>query len=332
MNFINLYLKKNIDPVKNLKKETMICKKCHLEFFEHISNGIFFCSKCAITVGNIYNSLELSYQDNTSSSVETTNNIKIDPLLPKSSMSSYLVGSGYQNIKKLQIWNRITPKERSLLNVFEILKRAVQDTKYEGKIFDDAKIFYYQIHTTIDSSETNKKKDVVSRGINRLGLIAYCLYVSCEKNNFLITLKEIYKMFNIDKNTFKCGRKKFLNLVSKFDINFNDEKQYYTIIDYVQRYLPHINLTFKEKYFCYLISKRIQMIDILKNKQPNSSAIGIIYFTIKHFNKQIPKSYLANLSSKSEPTISKIFYLISEYKYYIVPLNFDNVCLIKNIE
>ncbi len=319
--FLNIYLHKGKVLNNNLNNK-IVCLSCYCEIYENYISGNLLCVKCGQVSGNIYNSLEVSYQDSVNV-VDATSNLKIDPLLPKSSMSSYLVGSGYQNIKKLQIWNRITPKERSLLNVFEVLKRAVQDTKYEGKIFDDAKIFYYQIHNTIDLSITNKKKDVVSRGANRLGLISYCLYISCEKNNFLITLDELYKMFNINKIIFKSGRKKFMSLINKYNINFNDDKQYYSILDYIKRYLPHIDFNEIENKFCILITKRIQFIDILKNKQPNSAAIGIIFFIIKHFNKQITKSYLAKISSKSEPTISKIFYILTENKKYLIPLKFN---------
>ena len=130
-------------------------------------------------------------------------------------------------------------------------------------------------------------------------------------------------MFNINKIIFKSGRKKFMSLINKYNINFNDDKQYYSILDYIKRYLPHIDFNEIENKFCILITKRIQFIDILKNKQPNSAAIGIIFFVIKYFNKQITKSYLAKISSKSEPTISKIFYILTENKKYIIPLKFN---------
>ncbi len=314
--FINNFTK-NFNTELKLNNKQEICISCNNEYYENLDNGFLVCSSCGININKVYSNNENTFSEITR---ETTSCIKIDPLLPKSSMGSYFSGRGYQNIKKLQLWNRITPKERSLYNVFEIIKLATQGTSYDGKITDAAKIYYFKLHISINTKEENKKKDVVSRGNNRMGLIAYCVFLACEKYNVLLILDNLLKMFNITKKIFNCGRKKFNNLIQKYDIDLNNEKNYYSILDYIKRYLNYITFSYEERREILVITKRIIEIGILKNKQPISSASGIIFFMIKHYNKTIDKNYISKISGKSDPTIFKIFNIINENKQYIFPI------------
>ena len=44
---------------------------------------------------------------------------QIDPLLPKSSMSTMIGGNGFNNMKRIHKWNNMPYQERSLYNIFQ---------------------------------------------------------------------------------------------------------------------------------------------------------------------------------------------------------------------
>ena len=70
------------------------------------------------------------------------------------------------------------------------------------KVIDDAKIFY---------KKTAEKK--ISRGENKEGLIASCIYHSCLVNEVPRSSKEIAKMFNISHVTLNKGNSRFQQLL-----------------------------------------------------------------------------------------------------------------------
>ena len=92
-------------------------------------------------------------------------------LLPESSLGStisYKTGESFQmkKIRNYHMWNAMPYKERSLYNVFDSIQvRAIVEFLC---IIEEAKTLYKQI------SETK-----ISRGSNRKGIIASCIYKAC---------------------------------------------------------------------------------------------------------------------------------------------------------
>lgn len=307
-------------PVLEHKFVNLKCSACFSNnLYEDKESGFSNCRDCGFCNDILIDiSSEIRpYGNDDNKKDQTVTSGRIDPLLPRSSMSSYLVGKGYNSVKRLQIWDRVPPRERSLLLVFETMRRALQNTAYDGKILNDAKFYYHKLHN--NPNNTSKKKDVLSRGDNRDGLIAYCVYAACEKNNVLLNEEELSELFNITPAILKCGRKKYNELLLDRDIVIGGEKLYYDIIDYTQRYLAHIDFTPYEKKLCVIISKRLDKIGLLKNKQPISAAAGLLYFMIWLFKKNYTKYDVAKLSGKSEPTIIKVYNILIENIKFLIP-------------
>jgi transcription initiation factor TFIIIB Brf1 subunit/transcription initiation factor TFIIB len=325
MDLLSLYKRKNILENIVIKEFCTSCNSTNL--YEDKESGFNNCMDCGFCNNILIDiSSEIRpYGNDDSKKDQTVTSGKIDPLLPRSSMSSYLVGKGYNSVKRLQIWDRVPPRERSLLLVFDTMHRALQNTPFDGKILNDAKIYYYKLHNNIAIANTNttnttiKKKDVLSRGDNRNGLIAHCVFAACEKNNVLLNEEELSVLFNITPAILKCGRKKYNELLLNRDIVIGGEKLYYKIIDYMQRYISHIDFTIQEKKMCIVISKRLEDIGLMKNKQPISAAAGLLYFMIWLFSKNYTKFDIAKLSGKSEPTIIKVYNILIENIKFLLP-------------
>lgn len=319
MDLLSVYTRSKVLIHSPIEPECSVCLS--KELFENKETGFNNCMNCGHCNTCIIDTSSdvRGYLDDTSKKDQTCTSGKIDPLLPRSSMSSYLVGKGYNSVKRLQIWDRVPPRERSLLLVFDTMQRALQNTPYSGKVLNDAKIYYYKLHSNNQSSIASKKKDVLSRGDNRDGLIAYCVYAACEKNNVLLNEDELSRLFDITPSILKCGRKKYNELLLDREIVIGGEKLYYNITDYMQRYITRVNFTAAEKKMCIIVSKRLDSIGLMKNKQPISAAAGLLYFMIWLFQKNYNKTDIAILSGKSEPTIIKVFNMMMENIKFLLP-------------
>lgn len=306
------------------------CKSCNTEnsIIERRETGFMECMACGYSFGSVIDLADVRYGAEAGSNVrgQSEVNSKIDSLLPQISMSSYLTGKGHHMVKQLQIWGRVPARERSLSTVFDIMQQRLQHSGLEGKIMDDSKIYYYTLFKaieTVEDKDAKKKKDVLTRGNNRDGLIAYCVQLSCEKHHVRMTDENIAKLFNISVETLKSGKKKFNNIVNKKQIYIDIYDEFYSTEDALKKYLPSFNFTLNQRNLCYVIVKRIEQLGILKSKEPSSAASGIIYFVSwlfkKHQEKDYGKKKISEICQKSEPTVMKVFNVLQQHKEYIIP-------------
>ena len=306
------------------------CKNCGIEdsVIERRETGYMECMACGYSFGSVIDLADVRYGTEAGSNVrgQSEINSKIDSLLPQVSMSSYLTGKGNHMVKQLQIWGRVPARERSLTMVFEIMQQRLQHTGLEGKVMDDAKIYYHTLFKaieTIETKDTKKKKDVLTRGNNRDGLIAYCVQLSCEKHHVRMPDHEIADMFNITVETLKSGKKKFNSIVNEKNIYLDIYNEFYTTEDTLKKFLPSFNFKMNQVKLCFVVAKRIEQLGLLKNKEPASAASGIIYFVSwlfkLHQNPDFNKKKIAEVCQKSEPTLMKVFNVLQHHKEYIIP-------------
>lgn len=306
------------------------CKNCGTEdsIIERRETGFMECMACGYSFGAVIDLADVRYGTESGSNVrgQSEVNSKIDSLLPQISMSSYLTGKGHHMIKQLQIWGRVPARERSLSTVFEIMQQRLQHTGLEGKVMDDAKIYYHTLFKaieTVEQTDSKKKKDVLTRGNNRDGLIAYCVQLSCEKHHVRMPDEDIAELFNISVETLKSGKKKFNSIVNEKQIYLDIYDEFYSIEDMLKKYLPSFNFTTNQKKLCFVVAKRIEQLGLLKSKEPSSAASGIIYFISwlfkQHQQVEFGRKKIAEVCQKSEPTIMKVFNVLQQHKEYIIP-------------
>ena len=306
------------------------CKSCETKdsVIDRKESGYMECMACGYSFGKIIDLSDVRYSQDTNGRTrgQSEVNSKIDALLPHVSMSSYLTGRGHHTVKQLQIWGRVPARERSLVTVFDIMQQKLQHTGLEGKIMDDAKIYYYKLFKAIETDEIQdekKKKDVLSRGSNRDGLIAYCVQLSCEKHHVHMPDDRIADLFNITIPILKAGRKKFNQIVNEKNVYLDMYQTFFSTEDMLKKYMPSFPLTTKEQKLCILIAKRIEKLGLLKNKEPSSAAAGVLYF-VSWLSKRanlpdMDKKKVAEVCQKSEPTVAKVFQVLLQNQEYITP-------------
>tara|TARA_B110001450_G_scaffold91740_1_gene86983 strand:- start:5207 stop:6169 length:963 start_codon:yes stop_codon:yes gene_type:complete len=228
----------------------------------------------------------------------------INNLLPKSSMGSVIGGTRWNNIdmkriRMYQMWNAMPYDERTLCNIFDKLEKSTSNNGIPQKVIDDAKIFY---------KKTSEKK--ISRGENKEGLIASCIYHSCLINNIPRSSKEIAKMFNITHVTLNKGNARFQQLLQINVLSSNPK-------DFISRFGSRLNMQLSDIDTCKKLINFLEEKEILTDNSPTSSAAGILYYYSQENKLNFTKKQFSEVCSVSEVTIVKCYKNLLKYKDYI---------------
>ena len=306
------YIKK--DSKKEEKKDPTdnhICNYCKTE--EGMVKGDlgYMCMSCGYIGDKI---IELGAEwryygvnDTRGYNPTRTGNI-INPLLPKSSMGTFIGGNRYSNIQRLHTWSSMPSNERSLWIIYKKINRLLQNSDIANKIIDESK-YYYKMITEND----NKLKGILTRGSIRQGLIAACIYVSCKNNGVPKHSKEIATLCNIDENLVTKGLKKFVEIEKRKKLNINNTQT--KPKEFVLIYCNKLNLPRDIRKLCLIVCERVIKLGILKNNTPPSIASGVVYLIINRLNlmSKITKVKLIDIIKISEVTLNKTYKKLGKY-------------------
>ena len=202
--------------------------------------GFNICTNCgALNDGVIDSCAEWRFYGNDDSKSSDPNRcgLPTNELLPESSLGStisFRYGESYEmkKIRNYHTWNAMPYKERSLYNVFDAIQIRAINSGIPSCIIEEAKILYKKI------SETR-----ISRGSNRKGIIASCIYKACILQGCPRSAKEIAEIFKLNITHMTKGCKKFdeiLNLEhgQNLCLSSNTTKS----IDFIERFCSKLNL------------------------------------------------------------------------------------------
>jgi len=282
-----------------------------------ISDDIILCNICSNIITTIVDTPEWRYygSDDTKNGDPTRCGIAVNPLLPESSVGSVIRGysnkSGMYQVKKYQQWTNMTYKERSLFKVFVEIANICNKNNINKIIINEAKSLYKLI--------SNIK---ISRGNNRIGIIAACVYFACKNCNVSRSSKEISDIFDIKINILTRGCKNFQNILQlnkeKNRVDISNSTKY---LDFIERFCNKLKI---DNEFSYIkkLSEKIEKLNIINDIRPDSYAAGcILYYcninTIKVNDIIITKTDISKHSKISEVTVNKCFKKLLENKELI---------------
>jgi len=282
-----------------------------------ISDDIILCNICNNIITNIVDTPEWRYygNDDTKNGDPTRCGIAVNPLLPESSIGSVIRGysnkSGMYQVKKYQQWTNMTYKERSLFKVFVEIANICNKNNIPKIIINEAKSLYKLI--------SNIK---ISRGNNRIGIIAACVYFACKNCNVSRSGKEISDIFDIKINILTRGCKNFQTVLQlnkeKNRVDISNSTKY---LDFIERFCNKLKID-NESSDIKKLSEQIEKLNIINDIRPDSYAAGcILYYCniniIKVNDIQINKTDISKYSKISEVTINKCFKKLLENKELI---------------
>lgn len=309
---------KNVDHQIDTEDDSETCQYCHQSDMIHNNDGLIVCKKCGATSDKIIDHgaewRYYGYNDNKSSD-PTRCGLPINNLLPQSSMTSVISNFGkndsyeMKKIRRYHTWNSVPYKERALHEVFDSFSVAlnngipiciVEEAKSMYKVLSEAKI---------------------SRGSNRKGLIASCIYIACKKGDVPRSAKEIADMFNLDITVMTNGCKKFIEIWNMV----NKEKSGNIVLnasqsdDFIHRFCSKLSVSPDTVRLCILISEKAEEFSIVSENTPPSIAAGSIYLACQIMNINITKKDISEVCKISEVTISKCYKKLYKYKDYLIP-------------
>lgn len=282
------------------------CEHCRSQNMM-LDEGNIVCMDC----GTIYDRFIDShaewrfYGHDDSKSVDPTRcGMPTNDLLPNSSLGTFIGSKGgecYQMrlIRKYQMWNSMTYKERSLYNIFDTLTVNAVNYGIPATIIDEAKALYKKI-----------SEQKLSRGDNRCGLIASSIYMSCKTHNVPRSAKEIAQIFNIKTTVMTKGCKKFQEIL-------NMELESSNAGDFIQRFCSKMNLESYIRELCAYVVEKADEHSIVSANTPISIAAGCIYLVCKVIKHQIDKKELSDVAQISVVTLSKCYKVLHNYRQYL---------------
>ncbi len=299
-----------------------ICSQCKTNLF--IGEDGFLCcpnKKCGIIYkDNLDQSAEWRYYgaDDNHGSDPTRCGMPINPLLQESSYSCKVLcpnKSSYEmhKIKRYTDWQSMPYKEKSRYDEFQLITIISQNAGIPKMIIDDATRF----HKKISDTKT-------FRGLNRDGIIAASIYISCRVNNYPRTAKEIADIFNLDNTSATKGCKNAVSIINEIEQNNMNDKEIITLnkttpMSFIERYCSKLNINNELTNLCKFIANKIDKNNLIPENTPHSVAGGIIYFVSQVCNLNITKSTINNISKISEVTINKCFKKLEQYKNDLIP-------------
>ena len=198
-----------------------------------------------------------------------------------------------------QMWNSMPYDERTLWSVFEKLTSNTVNNGIPQKVIDDAKVLY---------KRAAEKK--ISRGDNKEGLIASCIYHSCLINNVPRSSKEIATMFNINPVILNRGNSRFQTLL-KINVSSSGPD------DFISRFGSKLSFKLEDIQKCKNLVKFLEKNEILTDNSPTSAAAGILYFYSNAENLGFTKKQISSVCNISDVTIVKNYKNICKYKDFI---------------
>lgn len=269
-----------------------------------VEDGQNICTNCCTIMGRVIDSgAEWRYYGAEDSRDEdpTRCGMPTNHLLPKSSLGSMIGGrrgesKDIRRIRMYQMWNSMPYWERSLYNVFEQLTANTVNYGIPSKVLDDAKVLY---------KKASEKK--ISRGENKEGLIASCIYFACLLNRVPRSPKEVSRMFNIDLNVLTKGNARFQSLLQ---INVESSEAE----DFIARFGSKLNMNYEDVQKCKELAKRLEDLEIVSENSPTSVAAGTLYFYCMTKDIDYNKKQIADVCEVSEVTITKCYKRLSKYK------------------
>ena len=256
--------------------------------------------------------------DDNQNSDPTRCGMPINPLLKESSYSCKVLCPGRSSyemhkIKRYTDWQSMPYKEKSQYDEFQLITIISQNAGIPKMIIDDATRFHKQI------SEAK-----TFRGLNRDGIIAASIYISCRVNNFPRTAKEIADIFNLDNTSATKGCKNALSIINDKEHNNNNNDEILTLnkttpLSFIERYCSKLNINNELTNLCKFIAHKIDRLNLIPENTPHSIAGGIIYFVSQICNLNIPKNIINNISKISEVTINKCYKKLEQHKSELIP-------------
>lgn len=315
------------DDVKNQKieciyeqpKETDLCKLCNSTLMI-MDDGFPTCVICGIICKNTLDySPEWRFYgaDDKNANDPTRCGNPINPLLLESSYGCKILCSSkssyeMKKIRKWTEWQSMPHKEKSLYEEFQFITTMAQNSGIPKIFIDDAMV----IHKDISEQK-------MFRGLNRDGIKAASIYISCRLNGCPRTAHEISEIFKLDKTSTTTGCSTAVNILHNIERSVDPSQQTdllnTTPSSFIERYCSKLNINTELTLLASFIARKIESNFSIMDITPHAIAAGIIFFISQNCNLNITKTNIKQICGVSEVTINKCFKKLEIIRTTLIP-------------
>ena len=241
----------------------------------------------------------------------------VNPLLMESSLGCKILcnsKSSYEmkRIRKWTEWGAMPHREKSLYEEFQFITIMAQNAGIPKIFIDDA----MSIHKDISEQK-------MFRGMNRDGIKAASIYISCRLNGCPRTAHEIAEIFKLDKTSATNGCSMAVNILYNIERNSTNKNSTElcssTPSSFVDRYCSKLNMNAELMLLSKFVSKKVEQNSTINDNTPHSIAAGIVYFIAQNCNLPITKTDIKLVCNVSEVTINKCYKKLELIKDQLLP-------------
>lgn len=241
----------------------------------------------------------------------------INPHLVESSFGCKVLcnnNSSYEmrKIRRWTEWQSMPHREKSLYKEFQFITTMAQNSGIPKIFIDDA----ISIHKDISEQK-------MFRGLNRDGIKAASIYISCRLNDCPRTAHEIADIFKLDKTSTTTGCSMAVTILNNIERNYKPSEQTNLgttkPISFIDRYCSKLSINDELTKLAKFICMKIEKMDIINDNAPHSIAAGIIYFICSVCNLNVNKNEIKGTCNVSEVTINKCFKKLESMQDKLIP-------------
>jgi transcription initiation factor TFIIIB Brf1 subunit/transcription initiation factor TFIIB len=292
------------------------CPTCYAtEFIDYDhSKGEVRC-RCGQVIDNMVDDgAERRYFDDDVGAARCT--ITQNKLLPQSSMGTSVHVSG--KLRKLQIWCGMPYKERSDNQLYKKIDTACTENNIPGMVKYDAQLICKKVSSKSHTKGDNIGKPIITRGRNREGIVSGCLYISCRKNSYTRSAREIAHYFGIKEANVNGGVASIQSILKNDPIirDLGTSK----VTDFIKRKCDELRIRNVDASRAVTIGKNIERLGIASNHTTYALAAAAILLMadineLVHVNKKLLSEHFSNLT---DVTIGKTYNQIQNKREVLI--------------
>jgi transcription initiation factor TFIIB len=311
----------NIECVYSEQTELDLCNLCKSNLMI-MDNGFPTCvnTDCGVIYKDILDySPEWRFYgaDDKNTNDPTRCGNAINPLLVESSFGCKVLcntKSSYEmkKIRKWTEWQSMPHREKALYDEFQFITVMAQNSGMPKIFIDNAMI----IHKDISEQK-------MFRGINRDGIKAASIYISCRLNGCPRTAHEIAEIFHLDKTSATTGCSMAVNILHNIERNIEPSLQTdlcFTLpSSFIERYCSRLNFNQELTMLSKFVANKIEKNNIITDNIPHAIAAGIVYFVAQNCQMNVTKQEIKTVCGVSEVTINKCFKKLEILRETLLP-------------
>jgi transcription initiation factor TFIIB len=288
------------------------CKNCKNKNCVINDGEIRVCTNCGMEHGSVIDdTAEWRYygsEDNKRGADPNRCGMPNNQMLGISSLSTVVIGHGFESYRKLSTWYGLNHKERELIKLLNYFRRKCNMCNLPESVTEKT------IHMWKMISE-----DYIKRGTPKDCLYAACFVHALKDCGIMRSTDEICELFDIKQKKLTKGCNEFIELM------------YYKDKKYVQKNLSSIGtkdlcaeyaklLDYPEepRQMSIRVAILVNRLGICGSSNPKSISVGILYLISEHYKLNVTKKQISDLCKVSDVTISNTYNKILKYKKFLI--------------